>query len=200
MRWVPALFLVFFWPQQSWSTDLPARAPSTNAGEQNSSYICGGYYGADCARPNGDHYHLAKLEVWGFLDMPVYATGTRMAPNGVAFDPLFALNASFNIGLLPGKKLYLFSDSSFWMQRPGFGITNPSQGNLDFSKREFDFVAGVAWNYFGSFELRASAYGLNNLNRGLSLASPRASRTAFSSKIDIISGRRTNMMSVASAS
>lgn len=59
------------------------------------------------------------------------------------FDPLFAVNQSFNIGLLPDKKLYLFVDTNFWMQRPGAGITNPSQGNFDFSKREFDVNSGM---------------------------------------------------------
>ena len=38
--------------------------------------------------------------------------------------------------------------------------------------REFDFNAGLAWNYFDRLELRASAYSAGNLNRGLSLTSP----------------------------
>jgi len=88
------------------------------------------------------------------------------------FDPLFAVNQSFNIGLLPDKKLYLFVDTNFWMQRPGAGITNPSQGNFDFSKREFDVNSGIAWNYSGAWEARVSVYALNNLNRGSSSASP----------------------------
>ena len=134
--------------------------------------MCGGFFGAVCPPLGGDRYRFGKLDVWGFLDMPIYATGTRQAPNGVYFDPLFALGGSFNIGLLTDKKLYVFADTNVWMQRPGAGITNPSQGNLDFSKREFDFNAGVAWNYLGSLEVRVSAYALNNLNRGLSLASP----------------------------
>lgn len=171
MRCAIALIWIF-WTQQSFAADLPSPMPSADAGVKNSSLICGGYYGANCPPLNGDRYRLAKLEIWGFLDMPVYATGSREAPNGVYFDPLFALNSNINIGLLPEKKLYLFADTSVWMQRPGLGVTNPSQGNLDFSKREFDFVGGIAWNYFDAFELRVSAYGLNNLNRGLSLASP----------------------------
>jgi hypothetical protein len=85
---------------------------------------------------------------------------------------LFAVKQTFNIGLLPDKKLYLFIDTEFWAQRPGAGITNPSQGNLDFSKREFDARPGLAWNYSGAWEARMSAYALNNLNRGTSQSSP----------------------------
>jgi hypothetical protein len=172
MRRAAALLSILVWTQQASGADLPSSARSADKYAQNTSAICGGYYGANCQLLNEDHYRFAKLEVWGFLDLPIYATGSREAPNGVYFDPLFALNSNFNIGLLPQKKLYLFAETSVWMQRPGAGITNPSQGNLDFSKREFDFTGGIAWNYFDHFELRASAYALNNLNRGLSLASP----------------------------
>lgn len=169
-----AFFLAFalLWTQPSSAADLPSPAPSANSPPRSSDVMCGGFYGAVCPLSGNDPYRFGKLEVWGFVDMPIYATGTRQAPNGVYFDPLFAMNGSFNIGLIPDKKLYLFADTSFWMQRPGAGITNPSQGNLDFSKREFDFNAGIAWNYLGSLELRLSAYALNNLNRGVSLASP----------------------------
>jgi hypothetical protein len=63
-------------------------------------------------------------------------------------------------------------DSKFWMQKAGLSITNVSQGNFDFSKRELDFDTGLAWNYFDRFEFRASAYSKSNLNRGTSLTSP----------------------------
>jgi hypothetical protein len=172
MRRAAALLSGFVWIQQALAADLPPSAPLVDPRAPNTSAICGGYYGANCQLQDSDRYRLGKLEVWGFLELPVYATGNREAPNGVYFDPLFAVNTNFNIGLLPQKKLYLFADTSVWMQRPGAGITNPSQGNFDFSKREFDFTVGAAWNYFGAFEIRASAYALNNLNRGLSLASP----------------------------
>lgn len=49
---------------------------------------------------------------------------------------------------------------------------NPSQGSFDFSKREFDFDLGAAWNYAGSWEARVFAYSFNNLNRGSSQTSP----------------------------
>ena len=131
----------------------------------SSGTLCGGYLKADClvdpSRPG------IRAKVWGLAEMPVYATGSRMAPNGILFDPLFALNLDFNFEVIPNKKLYVFMDSKFWMQRPGAGITNPSQGNLDFSKRELDFLAGAAWNYVNNLELRVAAYGLNNLNRGI---------------------------------
>jgi hypothetical protein len=173
MRRVAALAFAILWTQQSFAADLPSSdEPTPNPRTPNPDVVCGGFYDAVCPPIGNDRYRFGKLEVWGFLDMPVYATGTRQAPNGVYFDPLFAMGGNFNIGLIPDKKLYLFGNTSVWMQRPGAGITNPSQGNLDFSKREFDFNAGIAWNYFGSLELRVSAYALNNLNRGVSLSSP----------------------------
>lgn len=173
MRRAAVLAFALLWTQQSFATDLPTSPQQpANSSAQSADVMCGGFYGALCPPLGNDRYRFGKLEVWGFRDMPIYATGTRQAPNGVYFDPLFALSGSFNIGLIPDKKLYLFADTSVWMQRPGAGITNPSQGNLDFSKREFDFNAGIAWNYLGSLELRLSAYALNNLNRGVSLSSP----------------------------
>jgi hypothetical protein len=115
---------------------------------------------------------LAWPEVWGDLALAGIFTGERMAPNGVPFDPMFMTNVNINIGLLPEKSLYFFLENEFWAQRAGAGITNPDQGNFDFSKREFDFVTGLAWNVFSRFEIRASAYALNNLNRGTTKAFP----------------------------
>ena len=124
---------------------------------------------APCPPP--DH-HLMWPEVWGLIDVPAYVRGNRMAPNGVPFKPLFGLNIDFNVGLLPHKELYLFAENEFWTQKAAPGITNPSQGQFDFSKREYDLNLGLAWNYWNSLELRAFAYAQNNLNRGVSLASP----------------------------
>jgi hypothetical protein len=96
-----------------------------------------------------------------------------VAPNGVEFDPLFSLDLNFNLWLYQPCGVYLFSDSSFWGQKAAPGQTNPSQGVFDFSKREFDFEAGTAWNYHGFFEARAFAYSFNNLNRGTSPVTPK---------------------------
>jgi hypothetical protein len=102
----------------------------------------------------------------------MFATGSHMAPNGVPFEPLFALQTELNIGLLPNKQLYIFGETMYWTQRAAPGITNPSQGKWDFSKREHDVNIGLAWNYYGSLEFRASAYALSNLNRGTTLWAP----------------------------
>lgn len=169
-RYAAALVTAVLCINHAFAADIPGRSPETaESSAQPASVMCGGYYGADCPPLNAERTRLGKLEVWGFIELPVYATGTRMAPNGVYFDPLFVLSSNLNIGLLPDKKLHVFADASVWMQRPGVGITN---GNFDFSKRELDFTVGVAWQYFSSFELRVWAYALNNLNRGLSLATP----------------------------
>src|SRR5437016_2737763 len=70
-------------------------------------------------------------EVWGYFDISGIVVGQRMAPNGVLFDPLFVTSINLNIGLVPNKKLYVFTDIKFWMQEPGIGITNSGQGNFD---------------------------------------------------------------------
>jgi hypothetical protein len=157
------------WTQLAAAADLP---PSPTLKLRKSDGSCGAFYDPYCKPDGEDRYRFGKLDVWGYIEVPIYATGTRQAPNGVYFDPLFAVKQTFNIGLLPDKKLYLFIDTEFWAQRPGAGITNPSQGNLDFSKREFDVRPGLAWNYSGSWEARISAYAQNNLNRGTSQSSP----------------------------
>lgn len=172
MRRVALSALLLFWIQPCFASGLAFSPPPSGPPTQALNYLCGGYDGAHCSLRPSQRHHLAELEVWGYLELPLYATGVREAPNGVSFNPLFALNGSFNIGLLPDKKLYLFSKTSIWMQRPGAGITNSAQGNFDFSKREFDFDAGIAWNYYKSLEFRLSGYAMNNLNRGLSLATP----------------------------
>ncbi len=110
--------------------------------------------------------------VWGILDFRGFPVGDQMASNGVEFHQLFLLDLNFNIMLWREKKVYLFADSLFWGQKPAPGITNPTQGPFDFSKREFDFNLGAAWNYAGPWEARVFAYSFNNLNRGNSLVSP----------------------------
>jgi hypothetical protein len=169
MRVVGVVALVVAWSQLAVASDLPS-PPKRNPPKPDKT--CGAFYDPYCQPSGEDRYRLRKPDVWGYIGVPLYAAGSRQAPNGIVFDPLFAVNQSFNFGILPEKKLYVFVDTNFWMQRPGAGITNPSQGNFDFSKREFDVNSGIAWNYSGTWEARVSVYALNNLNRGTSLASP----------------------------
>ena len=97
---------------------------------------------------------------------------SRCAPNGVEYNPLFALDLNFNLWLWQAQGLYAFSDSHFWGQKAAPDVTNPSQGAFDFSKREYDINAGLAWNYAGPLEARLFAYSYNNLNRGNSTTVP----------------------------
>jgi hypothetical protein len=128
-RYAAALVTAVLCINHAFAADIPGRSPETaESNAQPASVMCGGYYGANCPSFNAERTRLGRLEVWGFIELPVYATGTRMAPNGVYFDPLFVLSSNLNIGLLPDKKLYVFTDASVWMQRPGVGITN---GNFD---------------------------------------------------------------------
>jgi hypothetical protein len=111
-------------------------------------------------------------QVWGVTGVRLFASGDKMAPNGVVYDPLFTYDFDLNIGLLPQKKLYVFSLGSFWTQKATSGVTNPKLGAVDFSKRQMDLTIGLAWNYWDYFEARVWAYSYNNLNRGMQLDKP----------------------------
>lgn len=86
---------------------------------------------------------------------------------------------NFDIWLCRPWNLYGYSDMRFWGQKAAPGVTNAKQGSFDFSKREFDFSAGGAWNYYGSLEARVFAYSFNNLNRGNSLVAPSGFNDGF---------------------
>jgi hypothetical protein len=130
---------------------------------------------ADPGAPSGEEVQRIATPgptVWGIAGIRGYPCGERTGPNGVEYSQLFALNLDLNIWFWRKQGVYGFSEATFWGQKPGTGVTNPSQGVFDFSKREFDFNLGAAWNYLGNFEARVFAYSFNNLNRGKSLASP----------------------------
>ncbi len=131
-------------------------------------------FGANSARPAidaagglGPPSMNWRPEFWGVVGLPIYWAGTRMAPNGVAFTPIFDASGDLNLGLMPNRELYLFGDASFWGQHAAPGITNAGQGGFDFSKREVDTELGLAWNYYGTLEFRPSLYALDNISRGL---------------------------------
>jgi hypothetical protein len=92
-------------------------------------------------------------------------------------------HGDFNIGILPAKKLYLFIESQFWIQREsevGYNRSrDPSQS--DVSEREWDFNGGLAFNVFRGLELRGSLYAQNNLNRAgtMQFAPSRISPSGF---------------------
>jgi hypothetical protein len=127
---------------------------------------------AGLSEPSTPAALLPSPLVWGRMELRGYALGQTVAPNGLAFKPLFSLDMNVNVWLWREEKVYAFTDTRFWGQRAAPGITNPSQGAFDFSKREFDLDLGLAWNYYGPLEARTFAYSFNNLNRGNSPARP----------------------------
>jgi hypothetical protein len=110
--------------------------------------------------------------VWGEVGLSPVFSGSRMAPNGVEYDPLFVIDTNFNVGLNSSRTFYLFSEDNFWAQEATPGVTNAHQGALDFSKREYDLELGLGWRYWPHSEVRAFGYSFNNLNRGDSATSP----------------------------
>lgn len=110
--------------------------------------------------------------IWGIVGIRGYPYGDVVAPNGVEYHQLFSLDLDLNFWLWRSERVYLFADARFWGQKPGAGVTNANQGSFDFSKREFDFTLGAAWNYYDNLEARVFAYSFNNLNRGASEVRP----------------------------
>jgi hypothetical protein len=178
IRSILAVAAVCFYAPEAFAADLSPTAdnsteqPAISTAVATPTARCGALPTQQCDPTIARGRAAGWPEVWGYIDASGIFAGQRMAPNGVLFEPVVVTSINLNIGLLPNKKLYVFTDSKFWMQEAGIGITNPSQGNFDFSKREFDFNAGIAWNYFDRLEIRASAYSAGNLNRGVSLTSP----------------------------
>ena len=113
-----------------------------------------------------------EVSVWGLADLRGYVFGDQVAPNGQEYNALFRLDLDFNFWVWRSQGVYVFVDTQFWGQRAAPGVTNASQGVFDFSKREYDFTAGLAWNYADSWEARTFAYSYNNLNRGDSATKP----------------------------
>jgi hypothetical protein len=117
--------------------------------------------------------------VWGLVGLRAIPAGPKIAPNGEEFHPNFSLDFNFNCWIWPSQGLYLFADMRLWGERGEFGVTNGRDGWLGTSKREFDLSGGLAWNYYGPWEARASGYTQNNLNRGFSLITPAGFHDGF---------------------
>jgi hypothetical protein len=160
-------------------TDLTRGQEVTNAPRPNSGVEAPGAGPQDsvdaCPLPDGGEAvpaHPPRAAAWGVAGLSGYFDGERTAPNGLVYSPLFSLDLDLNFWLWPAQGLYAFGQDSFWTQRASRDVTNPHQGQFDFSKREFDLTFGAAWNYCGPWEARVFAYSLNNLNRGHSLTVP----------------------------
>jgi hypothetical protein len=109
---------------------------------------------------------------WGLLGLRAIPGGTKMAPNAFKYHPNFSLDLDFNFWLWPSQRLYMFADMRLWGETGENGSTNGNDGFVGTSKRQFDLSGGVAWNYYGPWELRAFGFTQNNLNRGIDLRLP----------------------------
>jgi hypothetical protein len=103
---------------------------------------------------------------WGLAGLRAIPAGPKTAPNGFEYHPNFSLDLNLNIWIWRGQGLYAFTDMRLWGEKGEFRVTNPHDGAVGTSKRQFDLDGGAAWNYAGSWELRAFGYTQNNLNRG----------------------------------
>jgi hypothetical protein len=115
------------------------------------------------------HPWPAKM-IWGAIDGKAFPDAGRVAPNGVSYNPLFSLDLNLNIWLWPRERIYLFADSRYWGGRGG--EAGQTHGNIDYTRREFDFGPGIAWNYYGLLEVRLTSFAHENFNRGTSMVTP----------------------------
>lgn len=109
--------------------------------------------------------------IWGDVGFGTYpGRSYKVAPNGLTYKPMFRIVADLNVGR---KDFYVFAKSAYYAEKPNPGVTtNKSQGQFDFTKRQYDFDLGVAYGYLGNNELRFWAYSQSNINRGNDLKEP----------------------------
>lgn len=155
----------------------PAGGPA-DAALDNLGWLYGDL-GAPVAAGNPEVNPDLWQQTWGNAGIDLFPIGQKMAPNGVPYDPLFALDLLLNIALTRDREVYIFAKSRFWAQKPDNGITNDSQGAFDFSKRQFDLDVGLAWNFYGRLEARAYLFSDNNINRGQSPERPAGYNDGF---------------------
>jgi hypothetical protein len=109
-RCVPALGALAFCLQPSFAGDLVPTADISTPRAAAASPLCGALPTQQCDPSIARGRAAGWPQVWGYLDMAGVFVGERMAPNGVPFDPLFVTSLNLNIGLMPNKKLYVFTE------------------------------------------------------------------------------------------
>ncbi len=108
---------------------------------------------------------------WGDIGIGAYpGESYKVAPNGLTYKPMFRIVADVNVG---NQNTYLFAKSAYYAEKPQPGVTtNKSQGQFDFTKRQYDFDIGLAHSILPQTELRFWAYSQSNINRGNDLNEP----------------------------
>jgi hypothetical protein len=108
--------------------------------------------------------------LWGDIGFGCFPAGEKVSPNGLVFDPLCQFTGTFNFG---SSAFHGFIETAFFMEKANPGVTtNKSQGEFDFTRRQFDFDFGLALRVHRDLELRVWNYSESNLNRGTSKKSP----------------------------
>lgn len=116
--------------------------------------------------------------LWGNVGFGMYpANGEKVAPNGMVYEPMFRLVGDLSIG---SSDSYWFVSSAYYTERPNPGVTtNKTQGDFDFTKRQYDFNIGYAWELAPAVETRFWLYSYSNINRGKELDKPYGFKDGF---------------------
>ncbi len=116
--------------------------------------------------------------LWGDLGFGFYPTNSeKVAPNGTVYKPMFRILFDLNVG---DEESYLFANSAYYAEKPNPGVTtNKSQGEFDFTKRQYDFNIGYAFAVTRRLESRFWLYSMSNINRGDSKVEPSGFKDGF---------------------
>ncbi len=116
--------------------------------------------------------------LWGDVGFGFYPTDSdKVAPNGTVYDPMFRIVFDLNLG---SNDSYFFANSAYYAEKPNPGVTtNKSQGEFDFTKRQYDFNIGYAFEVQRSLEARFWLYSMSNINRGRDLSDPYGFKDGF---------------------
>lgn len=116
--------------------------------------------------------------LWGNVGFGFYPTDSeKVAPNGTVYDPMFRIVFDLNFG---DDESYIFANSAYYAEKPNPGVTtNKTQGEFDFTKRQYDFNVGYAFEVARSTEARFWLYSMSNINRGKDLVDPTGFKDGF---------------------
>jgi hypothetical protein len=116
--------------------------------------------------------------LWGDVGFGFYPTESeKVAPNGTVYDPMFRILFDMNFG---DDESYIFANSAYYTEKPNPGVTtNKTQGEFDFTKRQYDFNIGYAFDVTARTEGRFWLYSMSNINRGKDLVDPTGFKDGF---------------------
>jgi hypothetical protein len=128
------------------------------------------------------NFNFSYDKVDSSLHNIIFFHGKKVAPNLLAYQPLYALdwcNSFYFLGDVAHPKLQLSTEMKFWFaKKAGVSIINTHDG-IGGTKREFDYNIRLLYFLNKHIDTYVTAYGYNNLNRGESVNDPHGFRDGY---------------------